>query len=86
MVRIQKRISRGFDVFQYYTTKEWYFRNTNFQSLRNRINENDNNVFYTDLKNFDIDEYMEHYALGARQYCCKEDLSTLPRARRLYKM
>lgn len=37
---------------------------------------------------FDVDvkEYFKNVILGTRQYCMKEDLSTLPQARRHQKM
>jgi alcohol-forming fatty acyl-CoA reductase len=50
MIKMQKRINYGLEVLQYYTTKEWYFKNDNIQELRKNISDEDNNVFYTDVK------------------------------------
>ncbi|XP_068622040.1 putative fatty acyl-CoA reductase CG5065 [Battus philenor] len=83
MINAQKRISHGLSVLQYYTTKEWHFRNTNFLSLQKRISEEDNKIFYTDVSNLDRQEYLKDYVLGARQFVCKEDPANLPRARKL---
>ncbi|RVE50676.1 hypothetical protein evm_004708 [Chilo suppressalis] len=86
LVNVQKRVSHGLSVLQYYTTKEWCFKNDNFLNLQKRISVKDNDTFFTDLKPVDTDEYMKNYVLGARQFCCKEDPSTLPRARKLNKI
>uniref|UniRef100_A0A2H1WN57 SFRICE_018853 n=1 Tax=Spodoptera frugiperda TaxID=7108 RepID=A0A2H1WN57_SPOFR len=85
MIKIQKRINYGLEVLQYYTTKEWHFTNDYFVSLQNRISERDNEVFYTNMKEMDWSQYIRNYIKGAREYCCKEDPSTLPAARRLQK-
>lgn len=86
MINLQKRICRGLDVLQYYTTKEWNFTNTNFRSLRKRLTQQDDETFYTDLSLVDPKEYLRTYVLGVRQYVCKEDPSNLPKARKLHRI
>ena len=82
MVRIQRRIQGGLDVLQYYTTKEWVFRNDNLKALSSSLLEKDKETFYTDIKMVDWDEYIKHFVLGTRHYVLKEDPATLPKARR----
>ncbi|GBP48654.1 Putative fatty acyl-CoA reductase CG5065 [Eumeta japonica] len=84
MVKIQKRISNGLELLQYYTTKEWYFKNDNFLALQKFVSPEENKIFYTDLNEVDWSLYIRNYIKGAREYCCKEDPSTLPQARRLH--
>ncbi|XP_060808982.1 putative fatty acyl-CoA reductase CG5065 [Amyelois transitella] len=86
LVNAQKRISHGLNVLQFYTTKEWHFVNTNFRSLRNRISKEDDEIFFTDVSPLDCEDYLKNYILGARYYVCKEDPSTLPKARKLYRI
>ncbi|CAD0206947.1 unnamed protein product [Chrysodeixis includens] len=83
MIKIQKRINYGLNVLQYYTTKEWHFKNDNYLALKNKISPKDNKVFYTDLSVLNWDTYMRDYILGAREFCCKEDPATIPQARKL---
>ncbi|KAL4711226.1 hypothetical protein ACJJTC_019067 [Scirpophaga incertulas] len=83
MIKLQKRINYGLDVLQYYTTKEWHFKNENYLELRKKILNKDNETFYTDLSSINWNEYIRDYIKGAREYCVKEDPSTLPQARRL---
>ncbi|XP_058800132.1 putative fatty acyl-CoA reductase CG5065 [Phymastichus coffea] len=82
MVRIQKRISDGLDVLQYFTTREWNFHNTNLLNLWRSMSEQDRLIFSIDFFNVEEMEYIKNIILGARQYCMKEKLNTLPRARR----
>nr|QLI62001.1 fatty acyl-CoA reductase 11 [Streltzoviella insularis] len=86
MVKVQKRISYGLEVLQYYTTKEWYFKNDNYLALRKKITKEDDEIFYTDIKVVDWSMYIRDYIKGAREYCCKEDPSTLPQARKLHTL
>ena len=86
MVRIQKRISDGLEVLQYFTTREWIFHNTNLVILRNEMSSRDKQIFSFDFLSIDVMDYMKDIILGARQYCMKEKLETLPRARMHMRM
>jgi len=85
MVKIQRRIQGGLGVLQYYTTKEWVFRNDVLKSLSQSVTEKDRETFYTDIKMVHWDSYIKDFVLGTRQYCLKEDPATLPAARRHIK-
>ncbi|KAG8239148.1 hypothetical protein J437_LFUL018767 [Ladona fulva] len=82
MVRIQRKIQDGLEVLQYFTTREWKFINKNFLSLHNSLSLADQRRFYMDYSYIDNEEYLKTIILGARQFCMKEDLSSLPRARK----
>ncbi|CAK9809460.1 Putative fatty acyl-CoA reductase CG5065 [Anthophora quadrimaculata] len=82
MVHIQKRISVGLEVLQYFTMREWIFHNTNLLRMWGEMNSKDKEIFPIDFLCIDQMEYIKSCVLGARQYCMKENLSTLPRARR----
>ncbi|KAL0125704.1 hypothetical protein PUN28_004638 [Cardiocondyla obscurior] len=86
MVRIQKRISDGLEVLQYFTTREWKFYNDKYLKLDKDQSDYDRNNFRIVRYDIDINTYFKHIILGARQYCMKENLSTLPKARRHQKM
>lgn len=86
MVRIQKRISDGLEVLQYFTTREWKFYNDKIIKIYNELSQIDKETFPTIIYDIDLDNYYKDIILGARQYCMKEDLSTLPKARRHQKM
>jgi fatty acyl-CoA reductase len=82
MVKIQRRIQGGLNVLQYYTIKEWVFRNDTFKFLSKSMTEKDTETFYTDIKMVNWDDYIKKFVLGTRHYCLKEDPNTLPAARR----
>ena len=87
MVRVQRKIAAGMSVLQYFTMREWDFRNTRAWAMWPSLNDRDKKTFYiNNVVPVDRDEYVKTIVLGARQYCCKEPLSSLPRARRNLKM
>jgi fatty acyl-CoA reductase len=79
---MQKRIHGGLEVFQYYTTRPWYFCNDNFTKLWNEMTKRDREIFYTNRNKIDYNQYLLDYVLGARRYCVREDPETLPYARK----
>ncbi|XP_049861196.1 putative fatty acyl-CoA reductase CG5065 isoform X1 [Schistocerca gregaria] len=86
MVRLQNRISNGLKVLQYFTLRQWNFDNKEILELSSRMTKEDCETFYMANVEYDVDSYLLACVLGARQYCMKEPLSSLPRARRHLKM
>ncbi|XP_014467647.1 PREDICTED: putative fatty acyl-CoA reductase CG5065 [Dinoponera quadriceps] len=82
MVKIQKRIADGLEVLQYFTMKNWIFYSKKLLMMRDEMSPEDQRLFPISFKLLDLTEYMKVIILGTRQYCMKEDLSTLPKARR----
>lgn len=85
MVTTQKRIENGLKVLTYYTTRPWHFQNKKLYAIYNSLGDKDREIFYTNEEEVDRDAFMLNYILGTRKYCAKEDLSTLPQARKLLK-
>ncbi|CAH2235427.1 jg13285 [Pararge aegeria aegeria] len=83
MISTEKRLRKGSQLLEYYTSRTWVFKNDYFESLRNQITEKENEIFYTDMSKLDHDDFLEKFHLGVREFIAKEDLSTLPQARRL---
>ncbi|XP_014610676.1 PREDICTED: putative fatty acyl-CoA reductase CG5065 [Polistes canadensis] len=86
MVRLQKKIANGLNLLEYFTTREWYFHNTNLLILSGEMNSKDKELFQIDGSKVNQIEFMKTSILGARQYCLKDDLSTVPRARMQLKI
>uniref|UniRef100_A0A1B6F9S7 Fatty acyl-CoA reductase n=1 Tax=Cuerna arida TaxID=1464854 RepID=A0A1B6F9S7_9HEMI len=82
MVRVQKRISVGMEVLQYFTMRNWYFKSDRTRALTDGMSERDRQTFFLANVEYDVDEYLVNIVLGARQYCMKEPLSSLPTARK----
>lgn len=81
MVRVQKRIAVGMEVLQYFTMRGWNFKIVNTKALILELNESDLKKFYIQNIHIDIEKYMIQVLLGARQYCMREPLTNLDRAR-----
>lgn len=82
MIRLQRKISFGLELLKFFTTRQWLFPNSNFGSMNMQMNPKDRLTFFQDCEGVDQDLYLKDIILGARQYAMKEDLSTLPAARR----
>lgn len=87
MVHVQNKLSVGMEVLQFFTMRDWNFSSKNFQNLQNFMPPGAESMFNFDTKDTGDDyEYLKNSMLGARQYCVKDPLSTLPRARVQLKM
>lgn len=86
MVRLQHKIQDGLNVLEYFTTREWRFDTANTCALNKQLSPVDREIFFMDADKVDVDNYLVTCVLGARQYCLKEPLSSLPRCRRNLKM
>lgn len=81
MCHVQTRISDGLDVLQFFTTRAWNFETVNFEYMIDQQSPQDSKIFNMDKESVEIKEYMMNLILGGRQYCLKEPLSTIPKAR-----
>lgn len=81
MVHVQKRIYIGLFVLQYFTTRQWDFKTENYRNIYRSLTESEKIMFEMDTEKIDTAIYLKKLILGGRQYCMKEPLSTLPKAR-----
>jgi alcohol-forming fatty acyl-CoA reductase len=87
MVYVQKRISVGMEVIQFFTMRKWNFRSDNMDRLANLQSPEESEIFKFDSKNNGEEyEYIKNAYLGARQYTMKDPLTTIPKARIQLKM
>lgn len=54
LVNVQKRISQGLKVLQYYTTKPWVFRNDNLLRMESMLCKEDSQKFICNIDNVRI--------------------------------
>lgn len=86
VVRIQKKIRIGLKMLNYFTLKKWDFKSERFQHIRNSMTQEENIMFNMNTEIIDEQNYLKSIVLGGRQYCMKEPLSSLPKARAHLKM
>lgn len=85
LMDVQERVKTGMKLLQYYTTKEWEFRQDCMKKVHFEMNPSDREEFFMETSIISWRDYILIYILGARQYCLKDDLSTLPRARKVMR-
>lgn len=86
MVRLQGKVHDGLELLQFFTVRQWKFKNEKFVGLTHDMTQEEIATFQMDFHAVPLDHYMTTCVLGARQYLMKEDLSTLPRCRRKQKL
>ncbi|KAL0122080.1 hypothetical protein PUN28_007091 [Cardiocondyla obscurior] len=82
MCHVQRRINKGFEVFEYYANNQWDFENSYVEDLRARVNNVEYEKYQVHGNDLDIDAYFSDCIRAARIYVLKEPEHTLPAARR----
>jgi len=86
MVRVQKKIFVGLGVLQFFTTRRWKFTSENFKAINEKLSPAEREIFDMDTMAVQVTPYLKSCILGGRQYCLKEPLSTIPKARMQLKV
>ena len=85
MVKIYKKINKFSDVISYFTTRDWKFTNDNVQSLWEKMEKGDKQLFDFNMDELNWEKFFYGYVRGVRTYLIKDDLSTVPQAKQKYK-
>lgn len=80
MLRLYSKTEHIIDTLYEFTTREWKFDNSNTRNLWLSLSQNDRNIFYYSLDNFDWKSYIKVYFFGIRKHVLREDLSNLEKA------
>lgn len=86
MIHVQTKIATGLEVLQYFTTRQWNFRNEKLLQLREGLKGPDKETFAIPFEEVENIPYMTDSILGARKFILKEDPANLPSARRTLTM
>ncbi|XP_061728068.1 putative fatty acyl-CoA reductase CG5065 [Cydia pomonella] len=86
LCRVQRRVTKGFEVFEYYTNNQWDFHSDIAQKYRNDLNPRERLEYKVDASGVDISRYFEDCILAARRYILKETDDTIPAAKRHMKV
>ncbi|XP_063924888.1 putative fatty acyl-CoA reductase CG5065 [Zophobas morio] len=86
MVRVQKKILRGYKIFEYYSNRKWDFRKDNIAVTRSLMNKKENQIFKIDPEGFVLRDYIYTCILGSRRYLLKEKDENIPVAKRRLKV
>uniref|UniRef100_A0A1Y1MBE1 Fatty acyl-CoA reductase n=2 Tax=Photinus pyralis TaxID=7054 RepID=A0A1Y1MBE1_PHOPY len=80
--RVQQRITKGFDIFEYYANNQWDFNNDCALQARDLLTERELELYKVDGQGMDLDEYFYHCTHAARLYILKEGDETIAGAKR----
>ncbi|XP_065225972.1 putative fatty acyl-CoA reductase CG5065 [Planococcus citri] len=83
LVPIQKRLSKASKAVEYFTTREWHFKNENFIKLNKALTPEDRKRFCFDVRTIEWSSYLENYVLGIRKHIFGESDCTIPKARQM---
>ncbi|XP_055849110.1 putative fatty acyl-CoA reductase CG5065 [Episyrphus balteatus] len=85
LVNVQKKISGGLGLLQYYTTKTWEFRNEAFCKLNSKLNNVDQEIFDICQEQINWEQYIRAYIHGMRTFMLNETEASLPKAKKLLR-
>ncbi|XP_044260878.1 putative fatty acyl-CoA reductase CG5065 [Tribolium madens] len=86
LTRIQRKIKRGYQIFEYYSNRRWDFRKESADVIRKWMNETERKVFKVDDEGLNYYDYFVSCTLGARRYIRNEKDENIPNALRRIKM
>jgi fatty acyl-CoA reductase len=71
LVNLQKKISMGMNMLQYFSMRKWDFRSEKISEIRSNLSAEEKEIFYSYFEKTDVSEYMKNCILGGRQFCLK---------------
>lgn len=81
-VKIYHKMQTHIDTLEYFSIREWQFRSDNQWIIRDQMDDVDKQNFDFDIRSLNWSAFMENYIVGIKRYLLKEDLSSLPSARK----
>ncbi|XP_075988610.1 fatty acyl-CoA reductase wat-like [Anticarsia gemmatalis] len=81
-VDVYRKIDKLADVYHYFLTNEWYFKDDNIQAMLKRLSPADKAIFNCDLMTIDLQEYVRIWAVGLRRFIIKDGLTGTEAANR----
>lgn len=70
---------------QYFATRVWTFENDRTQDMWKSMSPEDQELFFFDIHQMDWDYHSQTMCLGLRVYLLKDDVHTLPQARKKWQ-
>jgi Male sterility protein. len=82
---IYKKIDKASDTLEYFAHRQWVWTDHNVQALFNKLDPEDQELFFFDMGQMKWEYYAEAMGLGLRVYLVHDDIHTLPAARKKYQ-
>lgn len=75
--KVDSKIERMLDINHEFTTREWVFDNSNTREMWSLLDQEERELFWFSLKDFDWSSYMTSFYNGIRKYILEEDKSKI---------
>lgn len=85
LLKIYKKIDKVSDILAYFSNKEWTFINDRLLKLWDSQDNQDKELFNFDVSQISWEYFAQAHCLGLRVYLVKDDIHTLPAARKKWE-
>lgn len=85
LLKIYNKIDEAQDYLSHFANTEWTFVNDNLLALWDTIDDQDKKLFNFDVNQISWDYFLKAHCLGLRVYLVKDDIYSLPDARKKWK-
>ncbi|XP_025415733.1 fatty acyl-CoA reductase wat-like [Sipha flava] len=85
LLKIYKKIDKVRDILAYFSDKEWTFTNHRLMALWETLSSQDKELFNFDINQLSWEYFSQAHCLGLRVYLVKDDIHTLPAARKKWE-
>jgi fatty acyl-CoA reductase len=82
MLKTYKKLHKYAEIVSYFSTRQWKFSNQNVQKMWSKMSEEDQEIFYFNLRNLNWDKYLGDGVMGVRTFLLKDDPKKHPKAMR----
>lgn len=86
LLKVNNRLHKGQEMFEYYTTRAWYFKTDYLVHMRKKLNSIEKKLYKVDAEGLVIKDYLEKCMLYARRHMFKETDDMIPTAKRNMKI
>lgn len=85
MTKIYQKFYDGLPKVKYFVDNQWIFKNTKIRNLWDSLTLEDRQMFFFNMADVLQKPYFQTSVLGMRVYFLKDDIQSLPAARKRYK-
>ncbi|XP_060808981.1 fatty acyl-CoA reductase wat-like [Amyelois transitella] len=82
MLKLYSKVMKMAHILFYFSTQDWKFSDQGVRDMWAALSDEDKAVFFFSLKDMSWERLCETFLVGLRVYLIKDDLSTLPEARK----
>ena len=85
-MKLCNRMIKAINALEYFMLRDWTFSNENVRNLWKSITPADQRAFHFDISDLDWGNYIVGYQMGCKKYIMKEDLNSIPTAKRTLRI